>query len=455
MPFIQQQLTANGITADGRVVVPKAILEIITNDQVITMAVGSTAGTGYAVGDTFELSTGTSVALNTDNFTAKGRVTAVSAGAVTGVEIISAGAYTVDPTLTNGGTTVLTGAGSGTLTVTVTMQTARWTQDDSDYVDLTTNFEWICTSVKASNAPTIGMQSILSGSNDSMRLLTASGYDGGSTWLSQPGAPPTNEFYVNLPNQDPEIFVSVTERRVNILVTDDGRNQKQYGGVGLFIPYTDVAGNYPFPGFVHGNSRSARAFTGSYQQSSFSGGNAGVVWPMDLQAGELGPYQYRNNLSTEWFGISNNNNVGNDVAKAQMWPSQTGDTTWEFTHAPVPAGSASAATDQNPFASAQACGSLIEDNSQAWFDSADSTLASQGPAPLGTGSQLHFTVRPHIISNQTNDVQVIGYVDGWEGVHGQGLAAFEEIDTESGLRYLVFNDTDSTALNRWVAMEII
>ena len=451
MPFIQQQLTANGTTADGRVVVPKAILEIITNDQVITMAVGTTAGTGYAVGDTFELSTGTSVALNTDNFTAKGRVTAVSTGFVTGVEIISAGAYTVDPTLTNGGTTVLTGAGDGALTVTVTMQTARWTQDVSDYTNLTTNHEWVCTSVKASNAPTVGMQSILSGSNDSMRLLTASGYDVGSTWLTQPGAPPTNEFYVNLPNQDPEIFVSVTERRVNILVTDDGRNQKQYGGVGLFIPYTDVAGNYPFPGFIHGQSRTARAFTESYSTTL----NAGVVWPIDVGASNVGPYQYRNNLSTEWFGISDNNNVGNDVTKAQLWPAQTSDATWSFTHAPVPAGSGQSAANMNPFASTQNSGSLVEDNTQAWFDVADSTLASQGPAPLGTGAQLHFTVRPHIISNQTDDVQVVGYIDGWEAVHGQGLAAFEEIDTESGLRYLVFNDTDSTALNWWVAMEII
>lgn len=452
MPFIQQQLVADGVTAEGRVVVPKAILEIAINDQVLTMAVNA-GGTGYAVGDTFELSTGTAVALNTANFTAKGRVTSVSAGVVTGVEIISAGAYTLDPTATGGATTTLTGVGSG-LTINTTMQTARWTQDSSDYVDLLTNFEWLATSVKASNAPTVGVRSRLSGSFDSMQLQVASGYDVGSTWLNQPGSPPTNEFYVNLPNQNPEIFVSVTERRINFLVTDNGRNDKQYGGVGLFIPYVDVASNYPFPGFVHGQSRSVRDFLESYQQSSFSGGNAGVVHPMDLQSGELGPYQYRNNLSSEWRGVSHDNNNGADTAFAQIWPDQSDDSRYSLNHAPVPAGSSASAADMNPFNSTNNVGSLKEDDPQAWFDTGDSSQGSQGPAPLGLGGQLHFTVQPHIISNQLNDVQVVGFVDGWEAVHGVGLAVFEEIATEGGRRYIVFNDTDSTALNRWVAMEM-
>jgi hypothetical protein len=97
----------------------------------------------------------------------------------------------------------------------------------------------------------------------------------------------------------------------------------------------------------------------------------------------------------------------------------------------------------------------VEDNPAAWFDIADSSVGGQGPAPLGLGSQLHFTVQPHIISNQTDDVQILGIIDGFEAIHGQGLAAFEEIETEAGDRYIVFNDTDSTALNLWVAMEII
>lgn len=456
MPFIQQQLISDGITAEGRIIVPKSILECIINDQVLTLVVGSTAGTGYAVGDTGELSTGTAVAVNAASFTMKYRVTAEAGGAVTGLEIISAGAYTADPTLTNGGTTVLTGAGDGAMTATVTMQTNRWTQDESDYTDLTTAFEFLCTSVKATNKPTIGIRTRLSASNDGMQLICASGYDSGSVWLNQPGAPPTNEFYCAIPNVDPEIFISITERRVNVLVTDDGRNDKQYCGMGLFIPYVDVAGNYPFPGFVHGNQRSVRAFTESYNQSDFTGGNAGICNPMDMQSGILGCYQYRHNLSSEWRGISHNNNNGADTAHAQIWPAQhTSDTVWSFNHAPVPSGSSASAANMNPFTSTRRQGSMLEDDTQSWFNTDASTKGAQGPAPLGTGSQLHFTVQPHIIANQLNDVQVIGFVDGWENIHGRGLAAFEEIETASGQRYIVFNDTDTTALYRWVAMEIL
>ena len=442
MPFIQQQMIADGVTADGRVVVPKGILDCIINDHVDTMAVNA-GGTGYAVGDTFELGTGTAVAVNGANFRAVGRVVSEAAGVVTAVEIVSAGAYTVDPT---GATTTLTGVGSG-LVIDVTMQTALWTQDDSDYTNLTTNFEWIATSVKASNPPTIGMRSELSASNDGIRLMVASSYDNGSTWISQPGAPPSNLFYMGVPNQDPEVFISITERRVNVLVTDDGRNNKQYCSVGLFIPFVDVATNYPFPGFVAGQATTVRAFT-----EQFNASNRGVVHPINFAG--LGCYQYRNNLSAEWFGISEDNNFA-AVPRAQIWPFNTDDARWDFTHAPVPAGSGASAGDMNPFSSSQAAGSLIEDNGEAWFDTADAANFSQGPAPLGTNNQLHFTVQPHIIANQTDDVQPIGIIDGFEAIHGRGLATFEEIETATGQRYIVFNDTDSAALNQWTAMEIL
>jgi hypothetical protein len=447
MPFIQQQLIADGVTAAGRVVVPKAVLEIITNDHVATMAV-NVGGTGYAVGDTFRLNTGVPVALNGVDFHATGRVVSEAGGVVTGVQIVSAGAYTTPPP--GNSTVTLTGAGTG-LTITNTNGTPLWTQDFSDYTTNLVTFDWLASSVKAANAPTIGLRGELSASNDGMRLQIASSYDNLASWISQPGSPPTNLFYCNLPNQDPEIFVSVTERRVNILITDDGRNNKQYCSAGLFVPYVDVATNYPFPGFVAAQSTTVRAFT-----ESFNTANQGVVHPINF--GSPGAYQYRNNLSAEWFGITSDNGTGTQVgagARGLIWPYQNTAVEYSLTHAPVPTGSAAPSSTMNPYNSTNAMGSLREDDTQGWFNSADSTIHSQGPAPLGIGSQLHFTVQPHIIAGLVSDVQVVGYIDGWEAVHGRGLAAFEEIETAAGRRYLVFNDTDSTALQYWVAMEII
>ena len=446
MPWIQQQLIADGITAEGRVVVPKAILETITNTQVLTLAVNA-GGTGYVVGETFELSTGTAVAVNGASILCTGRVTAEAGGVVSAVEILSAGAYPsgTQPTASGGATTNASLAGNDDLTVDVTMQANQWTLDSDDYLDLLTNFEWICSSIKVSNPPTIGMQSQLSASNDGMRLQCASSYDFGSTWLNQPGAPPTNEMYMGLPNQDPILYLSVTDRRVNVMVTDG--TFKQYGGVGLFIPFTDVASNYPFPGFCHGNARSVQAFN-----TNRSTTNSGIVNPID-PAANIGCYQYRDNLSPAWFGISLNNSVGGEVAVAQLWPAQDADTLYDFNHAPVPAGSLAAAATTNPFSGTNPNGSFEDDETQGWFRTNQSSAGEQGIAPLGPGGQLHYTVQPHIISNQPDVSQPIGVLDGWEAIHGRGLNAFDEVATEGGQRYLVFNDTNTADLWRWVAME--
>lgn len=446
MPWIEQQLLSDGVTAEGRVVVPKAILEIIINTHVATIAVNN-GGTGYVVGETFELNTGTPVAVNGANIVCRGRVTAEAAGVVTAVELLSAGAYPsgTQPTLTNGATTNASAAGNDDLTVDVTMDTATWTQDFSDFVDVSTNFEWIATSTKASNPPTCGLRSRLVTSNDAIQLLTASGFDGGSTWLNQPGAPPNNLQYVNLPNSDPFLYLSVTDRRINMMITDG--TFKQYGGMGLFIPFVDVASNYPFPAISHGQSESVRAFN-----ENIGSANRGIVHPLD--PGAQGPYQYRDNLSPAWFGISGDNNIGADTAVAVIWPFLDSDSRYDFNDAPVPSGSIAPASAMNPFGSNNPTGSFEDDEaSTGWFRSNASTQGPQGIAPLGPGNQLHYTVQAHIISNQPSVAQPIGVVDGFEEIHGRGLNAFEEVATESGDRYLVFNDTNSANLYDWVAME--
>lgn len=75
------------------------------------------AGTGYAVGDRFAISGGTS------SLQGSGMVTAVAAGLVTGVKIIEPGEYTVNPGVA-AATTVLSGAGDAALTVTTALSVA-------------------------------------------------------------------------------------------------------------------------------------------------------------------------------------------------------------------------------------------------------------------------------------------------------------------------------------------
>lgn len=460
MPFIEQQLSADGVTTEGRHIVSEALHEAITNDHVssITVAVASPQGSGYAIGDTFRLNAGTPVIVNGDSFHATGRVTAVDSpdtGNPTAVEILSWGSYTALPaqspisspegTVLGVPTTTLTGAGDDNLVVDITTVVASWTSDRYTVDSPLTFVEWLASSTKVSNGPTIGYRSELSGANDGGRMTIGSSYSGILPWEAQPGVPPTMTFYIGVPNQDPKLYISTTERRVNMLVTDG--TSKQYCGMGLFIPFVDVDSNYPFPGIIHGQSTTVRAFTEVFNTS-----NRGIVNPIDF--GGLGCYQYRNNLSTEWFGITFDNADGADVSNAQIWPARYDIDTWEINHAPVPTNSVGVvATDMDPEVFQGACFYFQEDK---YFNAdQNSTIGPCGPAPLGIGGQLHFTIQAHIIRNLTNDAQMIGVVDGFEAVFGRGLQNFDEIQNQDGRRYIVFADTSSADLVQWVAMEMI
>ena len=88
-----------------------------------------------------------------------------------------------------------------------------------------------------------------------------------------------------------------------------------------------------------------------------------------------------------------------------------------------------------------------------WFQNAASTLFPQAPAPLGPGNTLAFPGSCFIVENFPGDAEVIGLIDGYSQVHGRGLAAFDELITFDGRRYLTFNDTNTADIWRWVAME--
>lgn len=461
MPFIEQQLSADGVTTEGRFILTEAIYEMITNDHVSTMTVAASSpvAAGYAVGDTFRLNSGTPVTINGDDFHATGRVLAVDSpdtGNPTSVEIISWGAYTALPamspisspegTVLAVPTVTLTGAGNDALLVDITTDTAKWTSNSYVTDSPLTEISWLCTSVKATNAPVVGLRSQLSGANDGVRMQVASTYSGILPWTDQPGTPPTNTFYMAVPNQDPKVYVSTTERRVNILITD-GTN-KQYGGMGLFIPFTDVDSNYPFPSIIHGQSISVRAITEAYSTSL----NAGICNPITFSS--LGCYQYRDNLSTAWFGITHDNGTGTGNCRALMWPKQGTWGEYSLQYAPVPTGSNAAASDMYPYNHSNS-GCLFFEDDKYFVADQSTAVGPYGPAPLGIGGQAHFTVQSHIIANQVNDVQLIGYIDGFENTHGRGLLAFDEIQNQDGRRYIVFQDTNSTDITDWVAMEMI
>jgi len=443
MPFIHETLVANGTTSLGRIVFNKAILDMLLNDQVLTMAVNA-GGTGYVVGETFDVVGGTPIGA----FVARGVVTAESGGIVSAVKYISAGAYSTLPGVTGAATTNASAAGNDDLTVDLTTQTAQWTLDRSTYTDDQTDFEWIVTSVKSVNPPTIGMVSTTDSGNDAAQLMTASGFDNGQTFEGQPDRSPL-AVVLNIPATDPELFLSLTERRANMLSRDG--NNVQYGCAGLFIPLTDSDASYPFPGMCHAQATSVRPMSASYSNSGLGSGNAGVVNPM-TRSTSVPPYYYRDNLSVQWLNIARIASSG--AAESQMWPHVQGNQDYNFSLAPVVDGFT---TDPQ----AQSKNGILKDNvsssDNGWFEDPDGNADGiQGVSPFGTGAQMSFVVTAHMIANRVGDVQVVGIIDGYENVHGVGLTAFEEIESfQSASRYIVFPDTNGSDLGQWVAMEIL
>ena len=444
MPFLNETLVANGTTSLGRIVFAKAMLDMILNDHVVGMAVNA-GGTGYVVGETFDIVGGTPIGA----FVASGVVTAASGGVVTGVKYISAGAYSTLPGAVGAVTTNASAAGNDDLTVDLTTLVAQWTLDRSTYVDDATDFEWIATSVKAANPATIGILTVTGSGNDAVRMFTASSFNTVAAWTAQPDASPDAQMFLNVAGQNPEIYVSTTERRVNFMCRDG--NNVQYAGLGLFIPLTNNDASYPFPGIAHAQSQAIRAMSASYNQDGNGNNNAGVCNPGTYTT-VFPAVRYRDNLSSAWKTIAN---VALSASvDSCCWPHAQRSIDYSLTHAPSLSGKGS-----DPWSSSTQEMVFQDSNNNAdgWFNQPNGGAGGvQGVSPLGTGLQMTLMVTTHIISNSVGDVQVVGIIDGYENCHGIGLTAFEETETYLGAsRYIVFPDTNGTDLGQWVGMEII
>lgn len=443
MAFITQQLVANGVSALGRVVYTKAVLDIITNSAVVGMVV-NVGGAGYVVGENFDIVGGTPIG----TIVARGIVTSESGGVVTGIKYISSGAYSALPGVTGAATTNASASGNNALTVDLTTDTAKWTLDRSTYIDDLTDFEWLCTSVKASNPPTIGMTCSQSGGNEAAQLLVSSGFNNGFTFAGQPDASPIAQMWLNIVANDPQLYLSTTERRVNVVCRDGGF--VQYGVMGLFIPFTNVEANYPFAGMVAAQTQAIRAFTDTYNQGGLGTNNAGICNPGTYTT-VFPAARYRDNLSTVWKTISVTNSAAVDAC---MWPHLQSSGNYNFTHAPQVS-----AKNTNPFSSPSIDESgCFKDDGDGWFEAplGSVALGVPGVAPFGTGQRSAFVVPSHIIQNGAGDTQIIGVLDGLANVHGVGLTGFDEISSYlDAVRYIVWPDTGGADTGQWVAMEII
>lgn len=450
MPFIAEQLSADGVTEFGRIVWAKALLDTMTNYTVESIVSIDTPGSGYVVGETFELDN----AAGTPIFHARGEVLAVDGGGgVTQARIISCGAYSTAPPTSGGvATTNASASGNNALVVDLSVNDPLWTVDNENYADAATDFEFIATSTYGSGiAPTVGFKTFLrAGSIPRVLLQGQLAYNGLFSFEGQDGKSPgavtaqsETGACVNCTDADPVLFASITERRVICVCADPPRYQVGY--VGLFVPFVDDPGNYPYPIMAAGTCvlTSSETINTNYDdgpQSDVRQGHSSVVHPWtdsDNDGGDTSCYAYRDNLTPSWIQFDGRAQGGSG---AYVWPNK-GDNSL-FTHAPEILGQS---TDPFNFNT----GAIGEDD---WFEADGAGANTPGVSPIGDFGRNVLPVPCQLIKGAASSVELIGFIDGLYAVHGRGLTEEDRIEDLDGVRYLCIPDTGGAPLSKWLAI---
>jgi len=230
------------------------------NNYVATVAVNS-GGSGWAVDDYFEISGGTAE----QGLTAVGRVTSVSSGVVTGVEMASMGAYSVDPTLTGASTSAVSPASGTGLTVDLTMDSLDYVVELDQVYD-TTEREVFLQGIGLDDSQNIyfGIRTHRDIQEDTYNweVVGATGYNGALAWDGQPGSDNdvTNSEFpsadIPLLNSTIPYWFYANKQRVVLVMR--ASTVYLHGYLGFGLPFGPLS-LYPYPlvwaGSAPGNSR--------------------------------------------------------------------------------------------------------------------------------------------------------------------------------------------------------
>lgn len=163
------------------------IMEALAIENHVDVLAVNAGGTGWAVGDTFTIDeTGATVE---HSQSARGVVTSVSAGVITGVAILDGGAYSVNPsTLTGNSITpaVASGSPSGG-SVDITMAAGGWATSRKQTVDTTETELLLEGAGDGTDEIFVGVKTYRDTGLFNWELGGFTGYDSGFDWDEQPG----------------------------------------------------------------------------------------------------------------------------------------------------------------------------------------------------------------------------------------------------------------------------
>jgi len=411
------------------------LVDIVTNSNVTTLAVNA-GGSGYAVGDTFDINGGTTV----NSLNATGTVLTEAAGVVTGVLISSGGAYTVNPG-TGATTTATSGSGTG-LTVDTTITSTNWvaerdttTSGERELIlrgnDGTTNFYvGIMTYTQVAGANTC----------KNWTLVGATAFNSGLDFDQQsgisPGAVPGSSEGAYIPLQPSGSFANI-EYSLSI-------NNRRICGV--FKTETATVTNYP-----------------SFYLGFHSRFGTSTEWPYPLLvAGSTSQYDL-------YYGLDNRNNngittvIGDSGTTGPMYYRKV-DNTWQsvqnFTFNGV-----STLTQQNDYVvypvgvptinTATADQIVSTSVGINWTDIVPRTFAGvSNPKFLPTEEADTYPLVPATILATDDPIQeVVGELEGVWWISGEPSVSSEDFTDISGVRYRIFQNGANNKVGDFLAIK--
>lgn len=401
--------------------------DLAANSHVDTLAV-NVGGTGWAVGDLFDINGGTIV----NGLNATGEILTEAAGVATSIRLYNGGAYTVTPGAAATTAAIFPSVGIN-LTVDTTILTTGWIVDRSQIYDsperellmhgLGSGAEEIyCQFQTNRDIPT---------GTFSWEIQGATGFDNGEDFFTQPGNNNlnnlTNDCSTPLNNGIIDYFFVIDPFHIKGIFKSGSSYTNMYAG---FINTYVTAAEWPYPLYISGCAAGQRN-TPYNDSSNFM---SGMHDPISFSSGQDGPGCLRE-VDGQWYLFRNAypsgaNKLQNNPNERCIYPCRQMNNAQTIVLA------------INEF-----CGSAdAPQQADTWFGgTVDTGGASQLDPTPDSGGDIQF-LWPNILYQQLPSFQIFGELIDVYPVIVKGIGAVSEdtMTDANGNTYILFQNCNRT-----------
>jgi hypothetical protein len=400
--------------------------DLAANSHVDTLAI-NVAGTGWAVGDLFDINGGTVV----NGLNASGEILAEAGGVPSSIRLFNGGAYTVNPGVAATVTAIFPSVGIN-LTVDTTILTTGWIVDRSAIYDtperellmhgLGSGAEAIfCNFQTRRNTPAGVFYWEIHG---------ASGFDNGELFDDQPGSSNqtigVDDISTPLNNGIIDYFFVIDPFHIKGIFKSGSSYTNLYTG---FINTYTTAAEYPYPLYISGCSSSPARSVPYNDSSNFQ---SGMHDPDAFLAADGGPAALRE-VDGQWYRFRNafgpNKNTDNPQQRG-IWPCR------QLLNTSL------VITEVNRFSGPES----INAQADEWFGGRSDFApdAQLDPTP-DSGGDIQF-LWPNLLIQQLPSIQILGELIDVYPIITKGIGAVSE-DTftdAAGNTYIIFQNCNRT-----------